>query len=190
MPIPTTTEPFASTLVISDLLLGEIVEIPGYAPIKLAGTNKHAGILPFGSAVVIATGASDTHEDAGVFLPADNNSVFSGIALASPSIERVSGWSVDTNGVFGYPQNPVGSVIAAIHQPTILVAGVVGVRVRGTVSRGDQAFFIFTPDAGQSKGEFLNNANTSKAKAITNSMFLRSGVSGSIVPLAFRVQGF
>jgi hypothetical protein len=129
-------------------------------------------ILVFGRALVKGSGDKD------LILPVDANSVIMGIAVATDTFEKRSGFSINSDGDMGYPLNWTVSY---------LVRGIVGVKVVQAVTPASTVFWIHTPQTGQRKGHFRADADTNRAVQITNARFLKSGVAGSVVPLSINL---
>ncbi|PHJ59589.1 hypothetical protein VF14_08945 [Nostoc linckia z18] len=134
--------------------------------------NADTDILVFGRALVKGSGDKD------LILPVDANSLFMGIAYATDTIEKRSGFSINADGDFGYPLDWTISY---------LVRGVIGVKVVQNVNPASNVFWIHTPQTGQRKGQFRADADTNRAVQITNARFMKSGTAGSVVPLSINL---
>ncbi|MCC5636315.1 hypothetical protein LC593_10685 [Nostoc sp. CHAB 5844] len=162
----------------TDLLDGASLYEGQIANLELAiirtGVNADAtnGILTFGRALVKGAGDKD------LILPMDANSLLIGIAIASDTFEKRSGFSINGDGDLGYPLNWAVSY---------LVRGVIGVKVVQNVTPASPVFWIHTPQSGQRKGQFRADADTNRAVQITNARFMKSGTAGSVVPLSINL---
>jgi hypothetical protein len=103
-------------------------------------------IIPFGFGVVKGAGEGAT-------LPVDANSVFLGWAVAVELEKRV-GYSVDSQGFYGYP---------LLHRMSIRRRGPIMVRTVQAVSADDPVFLIHTPNSGQRAGMVRRDADTNRA---------------------------
>jgi hypothetical protein len=131
-------------------------------------------ILIFGRALAKGSGDRD------LILPVDANSILTGIAIATDTFEKRSGYSLNSDSDMGYP----------LYQPvSYLVRGVIGVKVVQSVTPASPVFWIHNPQTGQRKGQFRADADTNRAVQITNARFMRSGVAGSVVPLSIICTG-
>jgi hypothetical protein len=162
----------------SDLLDGDKLYEGQIASIETAvirtGVNADSTntILVFGRALVKGTGDRD------LILPVDANSVLTGIAIATDTFEKRTGYSLNADNDMGYP----------LYQPvSYLVRGVIGVKVVQNVTPSSAVYWIHNPQTGQRKGQFRADADTNRAVQITNARFLRSGIAGSVVPVSINL---
>lgn len=145
--------------------------------------NEDSVILVFGRLVVWGTA------EQGVILPVDANSAPAGIAMATDTIEKRLGYSLNDDGDMGYPLK---------HRVSLVRKGVIGVKVTQSVTRSSPVFWIHTPAANtiQRKGHFRADASPTggqnsvdRAVALSNARFVRAGSAGSVVPLEFDFTG-
>ena len=136
------------------------------------GFNEETIVLPFGRAVVKGTADDD------LLLPVDANSILRGIAFLSDTIEKREGYSLDADGLFGYPTK---------HTVSFVKRGTVAVKVDSAVTQGQPAYWRHTAAGAERKGNFRADADTADAVLIAQSMFLASGQAGDIVPLSINL---
>jgi len=125
----------------------------------LSGTNAQAAILTFGLGLV--RGASDDL----LVLPDGTGGVFMGVALASDSIEKRSGYSLDANGDMGWPSDYTVSYVRR---------GLVAVPVDSDCVQGGPVYLIHTASSGQVPGHFRKDANTDQADLVPNAVFWKT----------------
>lgn len=136
------------------------------------GINADTAILVFGRALVKGTGDDD------LILPAGAGGILLGIAMATDTIEKRTGHSVNSDGDMGYPVD---------YAVSYLIRGVIGVKVGQAVTPASNVFYVHTAFTGAAVGTFRADANTDKAAQITNARFLASGGIGSVVPLSINL---
>lgn len=140
-----------------------------------AADNEDSVILVFGR--LLAWGATEQ----GVLLPVDANSAPAGIAMATDTIEKRLGYSLNTDGDMGYPLK---------HRVSLVRKGVIGVRVVQAVTRSSPPFWIHNPQTGQRKGQFRADADTNRAVSMANvARFIRAAAPNTVVPLEFDFTG-
>lgn len=160
----------------------DLIETPLYegqiatteAVVVRTGINADATnqILTFGRAVCKGAGDKD------LILPVDANSIFLGIAVATDTIEKRTGFSLNADNDMGWPYQWVMSY---------LVRGVIGVKVQQNVNPASPVFWIHTPQTGQRKGQFRADADTNRAVQISSARFMATGIAGSVVPLSINL---
>ena len=138
-----------------DLREGEIV-MDGILTDTLTGSNGAGVILPFGRAVIYAAGATGVNERAILTLPTAAAQVIRGVAVATDTIERQPGVTVDGNGNLGYPAS--GSV--TVDFPSFVTRGMIAVRAVEAVLKGDAVTTVIT--VGATQGAFGKTANASQ----------------------------
>ena len=142
---------------------------PGFI---FTGFNTDTVVLTFGRALVKGTGDMDLR------LPVNGSSILMGIAYHTDIFEKRLGYSLDADGNMGYPID---------HTVSYVKRGTVAVRIDGTVTAGQAAFWRHTAAGAERKGTFRADADTSDAVQIPQSRFLKSGVAGDIVPLSINL---
>ncbi len=169
MPINTSdlSVPFGTS---NMFLPGQIIQPQLTIPVRNSGV-----ILPGGRAVVLnGTGMSENLLR--VQLPVDGSSVFFAISCDPKGIEKRDGYSIDSNGNFGWPANSVA---------TVMLVGIIAVPLVEAIVATDSAFWIHTPGSGEEKGEWRNDANTATAVQLSRARWLSSGANNDVIPLQF-----
>lgn len=144
------------------LTLGQLNYRGAYAtaesatPLTATGPNV---IVPFGIGVV--RGASDNL----IAIPSATGQYFMGIALATDTIEKRAGYSIDSDGIMGWPARSVLSYLRR---------GIVAVPVTTDCVQGGAVYCIHTGGAGQPVGHFRKDANTDKADLVPNAVFWKT----------------
>ncbi|SRR6266540_1005671 len=131
--------------------------------------NKASAAIAFGIAV-----KKGTNDDEAVLLAATGDKL-AGIAVHRHDVNTIgsSGWASDK----GIPDGD---------RFDLLRSGVVYVKVEEAVVQYDNAFVRFASGAGGTViGSWRKSADTATARAVVGAYFLKSGASGSIVPLYF-----
>lgn len=154
-------------LIDGDLLYEGCLATTEAADIR-SGFQTDSVIMPFGRGLVKGAGDRD------LLLPVDANSVFMGIAYAI-QIEKRTGYSLDADGLMGYPLRYTVSYVRK---------GIVGVRVTENVTPTSPVYLIHTPSGGARKGNFRATATGAILIPATQAQFTRSGLAGTVVPLA------
>jgi hypothetical protein len=139
-----------------------------------AADNEDTQILVFGRLLV--WGAAEE----GVLLPVDANSIPAGIAMATDTIEKRSGYSLNADNDMGYPLK---------HRVSLVRRGVIGVKVVQAVTKNSSPFWIHNPQTGQRKGHFRADLDTNRAVLLPNARFIRAGAINTVVPLEFDFTG-
>lgn len=135
---------------------------------KLTGYNTTGNVLAAGfGAVWTGTGKN-------VALPSGAGN-FAGI-LTIPTVEVRAGYSLDSAGRFGYPDD---------YEVALAVTDMYAVWVDDTVAVGDPVFLSHTASSSV-VGAFRNDANSSNAQAIAGARFMSAAV-GTHTALALAV---
>ena len=157
----------------TDLREGEIV-MAGVTTDQLSGWNADAVILPFGRGCIFAPSATGTHERAALILPTTAGQIIRGVLVATDTIERRPGVSVDGNGNPGYPLPSSGQAVIA----TYATKGMIAVRAIENVTKGDAVTCVIT--VGPNQGVFGRTANASQIACPTTWEWATTTASGGI----------
>lgn len=122
--------------------------------IILAGTNAQDAVLTFGYGLV--RGASDDS----LVLPSATGFTFMGVAFATDTIEKRSGYSLDANGDMGWPVDYTASYVRR---------GLVAVPVETACVQGGAVYLTHT---GANAGQFRNDGTN--ADLIPNAVFWKT----------------
>ena len=137
-------------------------------------TEMASTIIPFGFAVCQGTAYN------GLILPVDVNSVFKGFAVLSDTFEQRAGITVNSDNRMGYPALNAD----IIPTMTYLSLGRIAVPCSTAMAIGASVFFVYTAQAvGERVGMVRNDANTSRAKQITNARVIEPTTAAGIVVL-------
>lgn len=120
--------------------------------------NASGATIAFGRGVVLDT------DDNTVKLPASGSDVFAGVAYDNEN---------QPVGATGYPD---GTVTGVVRQGKVMVV------VEKAVTPADPVYCRYTAAGDNTPGSFRTDADSSKAFAVTQARFLRSGGPG-LVPL-------
>ncbi|NEZ65527.1 hypothetical protein D0962_22645 [Leptolyngbyaceae cyanobacterium CCMR0082] len=147
------------------LLPGQIYSEELAASIR-TGYNADTVVLPAGFGCVKGTNQGE------VILPSGAGT-FMGIIKLPFSLEKRTGYSLDTAGRFGYPVN---------YETAYVNQGVIAVYVDDTVAEGNPVYLNHTASTSV-VGAFRNDANTANAQLVDGAKFL-SGAVGTASSLA------
>jgi hypothetical protein len=136
-----------------------------------AGYNQTGAIIPFGRAVVKASGS-----DRNIALPSAANQTLVGV-LKFIELEKRTGYSVDANGTLGLPDDYEGPVV---NQGTIFVP------VCEAVTPTSPVVYIHTASTGKVPGQWGVTAD-SGSTAVAGARYLQSGAAGSVVAMAINL---
>lgn len=135
---------------------GDYATAEGVTP--LTGTGPNA-IVPFGIGLV--RGASDDV----LAIPSATGQRFMGISVSTNTIEKRAGYSIDGDGIMGWPAQ---SVLTYLRQ------GIICVPVASDCVQGAPVYVIHTAGSGQPVGHFRKDANTDKADLVPDAVFWRT----------------
>lgn len=154
----------------SPLWWGEVADL-GNAIIWKA-TSEVNDILLFGFGVVRGTNAQ------GVVYPVDANSVFAGIVMATDTLEKRPGYTVDANGRMGWPAGTTGGIIGSNDRNVSIIrkADRIGVPIDANVNAGDP---VFMRHAGGTKGVFRGAADATNTIQVPRARFLFSATGSA-----------
>jgi len=171
MPINTALNQFTDLIASDGLFEGQRANSEDVT--ILTGFNYSANILIPGRAVV-----ADPSNDRGLIYPVDANSIFKGILTEPLGVEKRDGYSVTSEGLFGWP---------AYSEVAYMIRGVVGVKITQAMTENDPIYWIHTPATGELDGQFRKDANTNKAVLLPSARLRRRGVAGQVRPLGINI---
>lgn len=137
-------------------------------------TQEATEIIPFGFTFVQGTAFNQRR------LPVDEDSVFTGFAVAVGNFEKRIGQTVNGDNRLGYP-----SLAAELVYPmTEISLGRIAVPCSTAMARGAEVYFVYTADgavAGERVGMVRNSDNTDRAKLIGNCRVIIPAIAAGIV---------
>lgn len=141
-----------------------IIAMTGVDTSILSAYNADSVVLPFGRGVTFsaaAGAATGTHENAGLILPTALNQVIRGVLIATDTIERLPGISIDANSNLGYPLRTASPTVP----PSYVTKGIIAVKPVQNVVKGDPVFCVYA--AGASRGLWGKDAAAAGATTAT-----------------------
>lgn len=159
--MPITQFPYMEST--ADLREG-IIAMSGVDTSVLSAYNADSVILPFGHGVTfsaVAGAATGTHENAGLILPTASTQTIRGVLIATDTIERLPGITIDANSKLGYPLKNASVTVP----PAYVNKGIIAVRAAQAVAKGDPVACVYA--AGTTRGMWGKDVNAVGATTAT-----------------------
>lgn len=157
----------------TDLREGEIT-YAGVTTDQLSGVNASGAILPFGRGVIYHSTATGMMERCTLTLPSAAGQVIRGVAVATDTIERQQGVTVDANSNPGYPV--AGN--ATVDMMSYCTKGMIAVKTIEAVVKGDAVTCLIT--AGATQGQFGKTADATRIACPSTWEWATTTASGAI----------